>query len=339
MKDNNGVAQAPLVNTLIRDMETHGHSFTFLKVDANGYLLPQRRNRVFGCSSSVGSKTPQEIEGEQQKWREVFARLGCGPTEQQFSLEDILESGHDVKPLQAPQDLKNWKLVLARVKRTKGADPNATICLCMGSSEARLEYMINASTRVRPPHDVRCNLVERPLVGCELLRLQGSFPDDYPHPEAVQNLSQPLARDLAGNAFPTTVLQADFIASLIAHEAWDRVASRQNFASPKQVPRQKRNRKVRTDEPAKDDEKDLEIPGSKKNRKRPFDDGDGILGSCRAWAVSGDCSRASQLLIEVGKKPVPVVIHNIQVEERDIYIYIYIFSHIHHMNVYALYVL
>eukprot|EP00435_Cladocopium_sp_Y103_P071892 s64_g38.t1 len=196
-----------------------------------------------------------------------------GPKSQQFTLEDILENDVEPQPLQAPQDVRNWGIIEKRVKKAK--QDASQLCMHMGSSEARLEYMIGGSTCVRPSHDIYCAVVGRPLIGCELLRLQGSFPNDYACPHELADLPEALARDLAGNAFPTTVLQADLIACMISHQdAWHQAASREDFASPKRRPRLNRKRPRQQQPPPEDgDEDEHPAPSkAKKNRKRPSDD-------------------------------------------------------------------
>lgn len=263
------MARPPLIETLIRDLENKGHAFSYSKVDTNNYLLPQRRNRVFGCSSHKGAKTPEQVDSEKQQWKHVFGKLGMGPASQQFTLEDILLPDLEKRPLQAAQDVRNWQLIKSKVKRAK---QNGPLCMHMGSSEARLEYMVGASTCVRPSHEIFCGLAGRPFVGTELLRLQGSFGSDYPHPEEIERLPEGLAKDMAGNAFPTTVLQANFISSLVCHNAWQDVAARVDCASPAKP---KCNRKRRhTRQPPEGDSGEPDETKKKKNSKqRPSDDG------------------------------------------------------------------
>lgn len=220
MSDKDGELQPPLIETVVEDMDERGHSFSYRTVDTQSYLLPQRRNRVFGCAAAKRAKTPEEIELESKSWKDTFARLGMGPKEQQFDLTDLLEDGLDAEPLQAPQDIQNWKAAKANVKRTKGKAQAQPMCLHMGSSSDRLEYALGASTCVRPTHGIYCEVVQRPLVPLELLRLQGVFPSDFPFPDAIEAVSEKLLKDMAGNAFTTTVLQAAMLASLVSHDAW-----------------------------------------------------------------------------------------------------------------------
>lgn len=229
----------------MRDLEERHHSFAYLKLDANSYLLPQRRNRVFGCSTSTASGTTSldDVASDNQTWKMLLNRLGTGPSEQQFSLKDMLRTDLPAQPMQAPQDITNWKLVQARAKRANNQDPMC-ICMHLGSSEKRLEWMKDASTCIRPSHDIYCSMVDRPLHPQEMLKLQGSFECDFPCPDELRNLPDNLARDMAGNAFPTPCLQAALISSMVCHRTWKELATRQDFQSPEPAPN-KNNQKQR----------------------------------------------------------------------------------------------
>lgn len=257
---------------MVRDLNELGHSFNYLKVDANRYLLPQRRNRVFGCSFVRGEQSVPEIVGQQEKWKSVFGKLGLGNKSQQLTLDDVIEPGIPARPLQAPQDLKNWDLICAKLKQSKISP--TSLCMHMGASETRLEYNVGASTCVRPSHEIFCNLIGRPFIGCELLRLQGSFAADYSNPKAVEDLGEQLAKDLAGNAFPTTVLQANVIASMVSHAAWRQIAEAEGPGSlpkstgEKQSNQSKRGRRKAPPGPADEQQNQKK----QKNRKRPSGD-------------------------------------------------------------------
>ena len=55
-KDKKGVAHEPEINTVIADMEEQGCAFGYASVDTCRYLLPQRRNRVYGAASYGGNQ-------------------------------------------------------------------------------------------------------------------------------------------------------------------------------------------------------------------------------------------------------------------------------------------
>jgi len=80
MSNKEGIPQQPLTLTVLKDLQKLGHAFFYQKIDARKYLLPQRRNRVFGCSVKTGDKSAQEIQDQGNCWKEVFCRMGAGPT-------------------------------------------------------------------------------------------------------------------------------------------------------------------------------------------------------------------------------------------------------------------
>lgn len=206
MTDTKGQPQPPLIDTVISDLQKMGHGFCFQKVDSRNYLLPQRRNRVHGCSVKQGNLTPQNMQEQQDIWKKVFFKLGLVPVEQCFDLADIVKKGLAPQPLQAPQDQKNWKTIVAKAEK-RNQQPE-TLCMCTGTSRDRIEWASGSSTCIRPSHDVFYGGENRPLLGSEMLQLQGVFASDFEHPRAASGLSGGLARDFAGNAFTTTVVHA-----------------------------------------------------------------------------------------------------------------------------------
>ena len=56
MKDQQGLPQDPEINTVIADMKEQGCAFGYAAVDFCRYLLPQRRNRVYGAASKGGGQ-------------------------------------------------------------------------------------------------------------------------------------------------------------------------------------------------------------------------------------------------------------------------------------------
>ena len=78
------------------------------------------------------------------------------------------------------------------------------------------------ATCLRPSTRVYSLRLRRFLSAMEHLMLQGIFPTDFAHPEVVEMLAQKatMAKDMAGNAFSTTVLQANLLALLVNSAAW-----------------------------------------------------------------------------------------------------------------------
>lgn len=77
-KDDHGVKHAPEVETVVSDMLSQGCHFAYYQVDTSRYLLPQRRNRVYGIVSQDeqrSEKMSEDYEAVMQLF-ESFRRLG-----------------------------------------------------------------------------------------------------------------------------------------------------------------------------------------------------------------------------------------------------------------------
>ncbi|CAE7302174.1 unnamed protein product, partial [Symbiodinium microadriaticum] len=90
------------------------------------------------------------------------------------------------------------------------------------SSQREQEHAVGMATCLRPSTRVYSLRLRRFLSAMEHLMLQGIFPTDFAHPEVVEMLAQKatMAKDMAGNAFSTTVLQANLLALLVNSAAW-----------------------------------------------------------------------------------------------------------------------
>ena len=88
---------------------------------------------------------------------------------------------------------------------------------------------MGATTCIRPSHMIYSHKLQRCLTAAELLGQQGIWASDFLHPDAVQELhtQSTFAREMAGMAFTTTVLQANLLTSIIHCEGWKIVAAEQ----------------------------------------------------------------------------------------------------------------
>ena len=161
-----------------------------------------------------------------------------------------------------------------QVKLKRHKTDASLVCLHMGSSAARLEYAVGVSTCVRPSPEIYCHKAGRPFVGCELLRLQGVFAGDFSKPKEVSELSEGLARDMAGNAFTTCVLQASLLASMVSNSVWrcmgHGVKSRSGGPSTGPAAQKRNSRKRKVEEAELPETPDTN--NGKGKRKRPAEE-------------------------------------------------------------------
>ena len=99
-----------------------------------------------------------------------------------------------------------------------------------GSKDRKPEFNIGATTCIRPSHSIYSHKLQRYLTAAELLGQQGIWASDFLHPDAVKELhtQSTFAREMAGMAFTTTVLQANLLTSIIHCEGWKIVAAEQH---------------------------------------------------------------------------------------------------------------
>ena len=85
---------------------------------------------------------------------------------------------------------------------------------------------MGVSTCVRPSHPVFSVKLERFLTVSELFKCQGIWRDDLMNPAALDAVLEVPAKgqDLAGNAFSSTVAQAQLIASLVHAQGWKSIS-------------------------------------------------------------------------------------------------------------------
>lgn len=91
--------------------------------------------------------------------------------------------------------------------------------------EESLESSLDVTTCVRPTHAIYAVGLGRYLTGAEYLCAQGIWKVDSENLPLWNEMAADLkwARNIAGNAFSSTVAQATFLASLIACDAWREV--------------------------------------------------------------------------------------------------------------------
>ena len=144
--DSSGVKRQPEVKTVVEDAETVGGKFGFAQVDTSKFLLPQRRNRVYG----VLSMNEQRGDRLKTEFKEVMSLL---ETHARWPIEDFLQEGANGQPpVQLTKRLK--AIVDKAVDEVKGL-PDADLFLDASTSADRnSEKALGMATCLRPSHKV-----------------------------------------------------------------------------------------------------------------------------------------------------------------------------------------
>ena len=171
-------------------------------LDTFDYLLPQRRNRVWGMGAVMGT---QDIESMQQAYLSCLQDLA---TSAKIPLCEIFQSLPE-EPVKEGRE----KTLLQRAIDTYGEDAFVDT----SSSLNWLVAMGGGIPCVLPTHPVYSAKMKRYLQVRDFLMAQGYFPSVFKDCVFEAFLSQPkLGQDLARNGFSATVVQAVVLSSMAA---------------------------------------------------------------------------------------------------------------------------
>lgn len=192
LKDENGVQQTPATTIIKDDLKNLGHVFEFSKLDTCNFLLPQRRERVWGSS----------CKGEDDLQYTTRMRV----TMQRFRSPHRIPLASILDPALPQEELSNQRVQGQAQKVEKMcAEKNLKVedaTFDLAGSAGRLpEWSHDALTCVRPTHRIWSMGRNRRVAPQEMLKAHGVFAWDFPNKEALDNLEPTLAHDCAGNAF------------------------------------------------------------------------------------------------------------------------------------------
>ena len=217
--NKNGEVSEPQIEVVKRDLLSLGHGFEFCAVDSQHYLLPQRRNRIWGSSDST--LRLRDVPRFEASMASTMQQLRSST---RFRLQQFMNPS-------LPEEIPHLASHLSQLEATQKAATKARVdvkevTFDTHTSEGRLpEWFGYGCTCIRPTHAIYSLGAMRYLTGNELLLCQGIFPSEFPVPAAFTSLTSSQAADFAGNAFSATVLQAKLIASFVHNASWQVIAN------------------------------------------------------------------------------------------------------------------
>ena len=134
-------------------------------------------------------------------------------TEKSFSVNEVLYAVNCKRPLHTLND-RQEKVVNVRKLKVKGGCDGRDVFIDIAKSEARVPVCTNATSCIVPNSRPYRLLESRILQPEEVMALQGIWEEDFPALSSFAQKKMTLVRDLAGNAFTTTVCMAVLIAAL-----------------------------------------------------------------------------------------------------------------------------
>ena len=205
------------LQVMTKDLGELGYVVEHSKIDAQDYLLPQRRNRVYALADINAGQCSQSFAQKMKATMESMASDVLLPFDSVFDT---------TLPHQQLEGRQYDKLQEALEKACLQANCQNVFLDTSTSSARECESATNVLTCVRPTHKIYSNQLQRFVTIQEMWAAQGLFKCNFENQEAVQSMWEQAskAQDLAGNAFASTCMQAKIIASLVHGQGWINLA-------------------------------------------------------------------------------------------------------------------
>ena len=202
---------------MTRDLKDLGYVFQFSKLDAQNFLLTQRRTRVYGLGDLDEG---QDVERFRDDMKATLSSLS---SDIRFPCKDVFDQNLPKTTLHGNAAMKVREAV---EKYALESQSNNIFVDTSTSSQRMSECAVGVTTCIRPSHPIWSVELSRYVSVEEMFTCQGIFKQDFRFPGAIADtLSDPnKAQDLAGNAFASTCAQAQVIASLVNAKGWSRIA-------------------------------------------------------------------------------------------------------------------
>ena len=175
---------------MANDLSALGYTCEFQRLDAQRFLLRQRRKRIWGTADLTSSASKTYGERMAQTVR-------CLESDMKFPSEACFDSSLPEQSL--PDQKKNqMNTFLADAKLLDGS---TDVFMDISKSDSRPECATGVTTCIRPTHPIWSHRLGRKLTVQEMWTCQGYWMDDFPSPEFVDAFlkeSATKAQDLAG---------------------------------------------------------------------------------------------------------------------------------------------
>jgi len=206
--DAQGVMQPPVIFHVKASFNKVGYAFDHAVLDSRDFFLPQRRNRCWmwafrGCENQAAAeeatKTVRLLAEKNKPFRftSLFRSAGVGK--------------RATHRLNARQKL----VVRAALQKLPRSDRAKDVIVDIAKSAGRAPVCVSAASCIVPnsmPYRVKSKTMFTPeQVNC----VQGIYKEDFPALSKFAKEKPNLTRDLAGNAFSTTVCMAVGISCLV----------------------------------------------------------------------------------------------------------------------------
>ena len=222
----------PPVQKVAEDMDVLGYVFEWTKVDAQNYLLRQRRNRVYG---SADLNSGQDAKSYAEAMEKTMRRM---ESDVRFPFAEVFDE--TLPPEKPRNNTAQHNVDLAKQKSQ--IEQHTDLYVDASNSKSRgVEAAMDVLPCIKPTHPIYSIRLERYVTVAEMFKAQGLFRDDFDNPEAVDEIlrSDKDAQDLVGNAFASTCCQAKILSSLVNSHGWETLSSSASSTQPTTLARKR----------------------------------------------------------------------------------------------------
>lgn len=205
VKRNKG--KEPVIHHVKASFMKAGYAFDYEVLDTRSYLLPQRRMRCWMWAFK-GTENQEAVEATRKSVVDLASK-------ESFSLDELFSMADVAQPL--PKALLPRQLLVVDAALRKLGDkngPDMDVVVDVGKSAQRAPFCQNATPCIVPnslPYRIK---KAQFLSGEQVHCVQGIYKQDFPALAKWAQEKKTLTRDLAGNAFSTTVCMAVAISCL-----------------------------------------------------------------------------------------------------------------------------
>jgi len=217
----------PVINDVKRTFTRAGYAFDHKVLDSRDYLLPQRRNRCWmfaydGC----------ENQAAVEKAGDTIVSLA---SEQSFDFDKLFTAAGVAKGENANLNARQKRVVRAALKQLKPTEHSKDVVVDVAKSEDRAPVCVGAAPCIVPNSIPYRTKTQRVLTPEQVHACQGIYPEDFPAMRKYAQAKANLTRDLAGNAFSTTVCMAVVVSAFVHRPLISNSNSREASPSPSRV--------------------------------------------------------------------------------------------------------
>ena len=178
------------------DLARLGYTFEFQRLDAQKFLVRQRRNRIWG--SADVSIPDAETYGQH-----MASTVRSVQSDNLFPWEDCFDTSMASSSSSVGLPERVLRQLETAIADAQLIDGSSCVFLDVSKSDAFMEQATNVATCIRPTHDIYSHQLGRKLTVPELWCCQGLWRDDFPCPQTIDELlneNPSKAQDLAGLA-------------------------------------------------------------------------------------------------------------------------------------------